>query len=269
MRRRQHAAVAGAPSGASAFGRTVSGAVILGACLAGVAGPVAAQDSPVATQMQVQGLEQRLQRVERVLDSRAMTELLSGVDAATRELRELRGEVEVLRYELDRLNERQRDQFRHLDERVNAFEAGAQAVTPETGERVADFDLPGADEQAAYQEAFDELMDGRYGSAIGRFERFIENHPGSDYLPNAWYWLAEARYARGEYADALADFTRLREEFPGSDKSGDALLKIGYSHYELGNHDEARAALEAVRAEHSGTTLERLAEERLRRLDSP
>jgi len=268
MRRRQLEAVAGAPSGASAFGRTVFGTVLVAVGLTGVAGPVAAQDSPVATQMQVQELEQRLQRVERVLDSRAMTELLSGVDAATRELRELRGEVDVLRYELERLNERQRDQFRHLDERVAAIEAGGPPGAAQAGERVVPMDLPASGEQDAYQEAFDELMEGRYGPAIQRFEAFIDGHPDSAFLPNAWYWLGEARYASGDYADALADFTRLREEFPDSDKSGDALLKIGFSHYELGNVDEARAALETVRSDYSGTALERLAEERLARIDA-
>lgn len=232
-------------------------------------GSVSAQGDPVvATQTQVRQLEQRLERIERVLDSSAMNELLSLSESVDRELRDLRGEVETLRHELERLRTRQRDQFRNLDERVASFEAraGSADAAPEQ-DAVEPQDLPDADEQAAYEEAFDELMDANYSSAMRKLERFIEDYPGGDYSANAWYWLAEAKYAMGEFEAALEDFERLRERFPDSDKSGDALLKIGYSHFELGNMDAAREALEKVRAEYGGTTLDRLARERLRRIE--
>lgn len=228
-----------------------------------------AQNEPVvATQTQVRQLDQRLQRIERVLDSSAMNELLVLSESVDRELRDLRGEVETLRHDLERLRTRQRDQFRNLDERVASFEARADSaeVAPEQ-DAVEPLDLPDADEQAAYEEAFDELMDANYSSAMRKLERFIEDYPEGDYAANAWYWLAEAKYAMGEFEAALEDFERLRERFPNSDKSGDALLKIGYSHFELGNLDTAREALEKVRAEYGGTTLDRLARERLRRIE--
>ncbi|WP_018864847.1 MULTISPECIES: tol-pal system protein YbgF [Thioalkalivibrio] len=236
-------------------------------------GPLAstavAQDEVYATQSQIRELSQRLDRIERMLDSSAMQELLRGAESMNREIRELRGEAETLRHEVERLGARQRDQFRNLDERVAAFETG-EALPADTAaptEEVIEFDLPEADEQAAYQEAFDQLMAGDYSAAMSSLERFIEDYPDSDYSANAWYWLAEAKYASGDFEAALEDFERLREDYPDSDKSGDALLKIGYAHYELGNEDEAREALEAVRADYGGTTLDRLARERLRRLD--
>lgn len=263
-----------APSGAFRFSHagaaTAAGLLVLAM---GSFGPVAseavAQDDVFATQSQVRDLSRRLERIERTLDSSAMQEILRGAESTNREMRELRGEVETLRHELERLNARQRDQFRNLDERVAAVEAGEGSAgeTSAPSDEVIEFDLPEADEQVAYQEAFDELMAGDYGAAINSLERFIEDYPDSDYSANAWYWLAEAKYASGDFEAALENFEHLREAYPESDKSGDALLKIGYSHFELGNDDEAREALEAVRSEYAGTTLERLAQERLRRLD--
>lgn len=139
-------------------------------------GPLAstavAQDEVYATQSQIRELSQRLDRIERMLDSSAMQELLRGAESMNREIRELRGEAETLRHEVERLGARQRDQFRNLDERVAAFETG-EALPADTAaptEEVIEFDLPEADEQAAYQEAFDQLMAGDYSAAMSSLE---------------------------------------------------------------------------------------------------
>ncbi|WP_081616665.1 tol-pal system protein YbgF [Thioalkalivibrio sp. ALJ16] len=263
-----------APSGAFLFrssGRPLvlsAGLLVLLAAFPLVPGPAGAQDDTIfATQSQIRQVEQRLDRIERVLDSSAMNELLQASETLSRDLRELRGEVETLRHEVDRLSTRQRDQFRHLDERVAAVEGGAVVPEAAAPEAVVQLDLPEADEQAAYQDAFDDLMSGDYASAVRKLEGFLEAYPDGSFAANAWYWLAEAKYASGDFEAALEDFQRLREDFPDSDKSGDALLKIGYSYYELQDFDAARQALEAVRADYGGTTLDRLARERLRRID--
>ncbi len=266
-----------APSGAFLFRNPARPGPFLAAMLAAafvltplalMPGTAGAQDDTVfATQSQIRQLDRRLDRIERVLDSSAMNELLQVSESLNRDLRELRGEVETLRHEVNRLSTRQRDQFRHLDERVAAVEGGAPVPDATPREEVVELDLPEADEQAAYQEAFDDLMAGDYATAMRKLERFIEDYPEGSFTANAWYWLAEAKYASGEFEAALEDFQRLREDFPESDKSGDALLKIGYSHYELEDFDAAREALEAVRADYGGTTLDRLARERLQRID--
>ena len=63
---------------------------------------------------------------------------------------------------------------------------------------------------------------------------------------------------------ALQAFQQLLERYPDSGKRADAMLKVGYSHYELRQWPAARAALERVQQEHPGTTIARLAENRLR-----
>ena len=225
--------------------------------------------STVVTQHQLQVVEMRLERMERLLDSGVLTEMLQGVDGLQAEVRQLRGRVEQMENDLRNLQARQRDQFRNLDERLSLIEGDASARRSPEPEPLPDPDepLPDADEQGAYEAAFDVLMGGDYGQAISQLERFMERYPDGVHSANALYWLAEAKYASGDYEGALVDFEAVRSRFPDSDKAADSLLKIGYSHFELGDAATAREALEAVVAGYPGTTLSRLAQDRLRRLD--
>jgi len=66
------------------------------------------------------------------------------------------------------------------------------------------------------------------------------------------------------YDIALKAFQDLMDRYPESSKVPDALLKVGYTHYELEQWDSARAALTQVQESYPDTTLDRLAESRLR-----
>ncbi|TVP88753.1 MAG: tol-pal system protein YbgF [Thioalkalivibrio sp.] len=251
-----------------ALPRRVAGLLLGIGLLVPVPGLWAQADSPVATQHQMQMLEMRVDRVERLLDSGALTDMLRSVDDLQSEVRQLRGQVEQMENELRNVRARQRDQFRNLDERLGLVEGDLVADrAPMPDALPVDEPLAGADEQASYEAAFDRLMGGDYEAAIRQLERFMERYPDGVYAANALYWLAEAKYASGDYEAALVDFEAVRNRFPDSDKAADALLKIGYSHFELGNSEEARTALEQVLEDHPGTTLSRLAQDRLRRLD--
>ena len=127
-----------------------------------------------------------------------------------------------------------------------------------------DLGTPTEQEQTTYDRAFRALREQRYADAAEGFSTFLDRFPESGYAPNALYWLAETYYVTRDFETGLRFFEELRQRYPGSSKDGDALLKIGFSHFELRQWTEARAALEQVRSEHSGTTLARLAESRLR-----
>lgn len=136
---------------------------------------------------------------------------------------------------------------------------------PQT-EGARDLGTPTEAEQAAYDQAFRALREQRYADAAEGFDAFLAEYPNSSYAPNAQYWLGEAYYVTRDFATALDIFEGLLDQYPESSKAGDALLKVGYSHYELQSWTEARAALEQVRSRYPGTTLSRLAENRLRDL---
>jgi tol-pal system protein YbgF len=126
-----------------------------------------------------------------------------------------------------------------------------------------------AEQQAAYDAAFQSLKELRYADAAQAFQDFVDTWPQSDLAGNAQYWLGESYYVTRNYEIALEAFETLLQDYPDSTKRGDGLLKIGFTHYELDQFDRARAALEQVQQEFPDSTLSRLAESRLRsmRLD--
>ncbi|WP_297528029.1 tol-pal system protein YbgF [Thiohalobacter sp.] len=227
-------------------------------------------------------LEDRVTRLERLLNSRGLVEMLTQLEQLQREVQALRGEVELQGHALQQLKARQRDLYVDLDRRLQQLEAGAAApapAAPATGSPA----MPSAPEQPAappatpsaaaadaaradYQRALDILREGRYRQAGETFRAFLKAHPDSAYADNAQYWLAETYYVTRQFDTALAEFEKVLKQYPGSSKTADARLKMGFIHYEKGNWDQARQALQQVVAEHPGTTAARLAAERLARM---
>lgn len=239
---------------------------------------VAATLAPGLASGQAQGLEERLARVERLVNSGTLLDLLDRVEGLQREVRELRGQVEQQRHLIDQAKGRQRELYLDLDRRLQRLEAGGQppasgapapAATPGAAGTTPAAEPSGGDplaEQAAYQRAFDLLKEGRYPQAAEAFTAFLKAYPDSGYADNAQYWLGEARYVTRDFKASLREFQRLVARYPDSGKLTHALLKIGYSHHELGNLAEARKVLADLVREHPGTTAARLAQDRLERI---
>ncbi len=76
-------------------------------------------------------VEGRLARVERLLDNRGLLDLLGEVEKLNREIKRLRGEMEVQRHGLDRQNARQERLYHEVEARLGALERGT-ARTPTT-----------------------------------------------------------------------------------------------------------------------------------------
>lgn len=284
------------------------------ALLAGLAGSAAAQQlppvvgpggTPVAapTSAAPTTVEGRLARIERLLDSGTLVDMVMRLDQLQAELQKLRGEVELHGHELAGIKQRQRDLYLDIDRRLRRAEVGnaAPAVTsppavmppeappstpeptttpppvatappPEAGTAPPPTPAPPvvaadpAKQQLAYQAAFDLLKEGRYPEAITAFEQFLASYPGGAYSDNAQYWLGEARYVTRDFAAAVRDFKLVLAQYPGSPKVPDAMLKLGYAHYELQEWEQARSVLSELRQKYPNSTAARLAANRLERM---
>ena len=116
---------------------------------------------------------------------------------------------------------------------------------------------------ALYERAFSELKSGRFTESARLFEDFIQRYPRHDLTDNSYYWLGESHYVSRNYPLALAAFQTLEDQFPLSSKLSDALLKIGYTYHELEDYTQAQIALNKVINSFPGTSVSRLAENRL------
>src|SRR5438105_14533067 len=150
-------------------------------------------------------LEERLSALESQLKSQGLVDLFNQVEQIRSEVARLRGQVEVLTYELEQAQKRQRDLYVDLDTRVRKLESGAQAAgeappsnpTPPVAGNVppvasAPPSPPPAPsdpvaEQRAYDAALDRFKRGDYAGAITGFATFVKNYPQSPLAPSAQY----------------------------------------------------------------------------------
>ena len=244
-------------------------------------------------------VENRLARIEKLLDNQVLIDMLQRLEALQREMQLLRGDSERSIHELDMIKTRQRELYLDIDQRLQGLESGGRAqvsrppstaqvplkqsasgttgssrgsvppvATAGTGTSVAPTPNIATNGAArdAYKRAFNILKEGRYEHAIGAFRTFLSEYSGSAYAANAQYWLAEANYVSRNFPEALVEFKKVLESYPSSSKVPDATLKLGYTHYELDNWNEAREILTGLRNEHPNSSVARLADQRLKRM---
>lgn len=234
--------------------------------------------SKPATNTQQLSTEERLTRLERILENQGLVEMLMRLDNLQNELQILRGEIELHTHELEEIKQRQRDLYVDIDRRLLLLERAAPdgssaaitapatasvdakkasdnsktAVTASVAAKPAADDFE--NEQKAYQSAFDLLRELRYEQAVAAFKDFIKKYPNGRYAHIAQYWIGEANYAQRNFKQAIVDYQALVDKYPSSPKLAEAMLKIGYSQYELKNMKQAEATLNNLIKNYPGTT---------------
>lgn len=123
-------------------------------------------------------------------------------------------------------------------------------------------------EERDYKQAFNLLMQRRYGEARTAFQAFLARYGAGSYADNAQYWLAEASYVTRDFDVALEAFQKVINDYPNSSKVPDALLKSSFIHYEKQQWSEARDILQRLVTLYPNSTASRLATQRLDRLRS-
>jgi tol-pal system protein YbgF len=256
--------------------------------------PVDAAD-PV-TDQRLENIDNRVTRLEGLLDNKVLLDMLQRMDELQRELQATRDAADLIGHELESIRERQRELYLDIDQRLRTLEAvisepatarakpmpsaaeRPDAVTAPPPSPAIDGQIaaeqpgaappgPRASDTEAYRDAFNLLTSGRYGEAITAFNQFLTDYPQSSYGGNAQYWLAEANYVSGDYARAAEEFNKVIEQYPDSPKVPDAKLKLGFTHYELQQWQAARTVLSEINQEYPNTSVAQLAENRLERMD--
>jgi tol-pal system protein YbgF len=231
---------------------------------------------PDPTQVKLTDVDERLGRVERVVSNQSLLTLSQRIDVLEAQMREMRGTIDELQNSNEMLRKQQRDLYADLDRRLKALGPGSAGLVPlppaGPGAATGGVILPvGADDQAAYNRAFDALKASDYNGAITQFRDFLRQYPKSALADNAQYWLGEGYYVTRDYDNAIAAFRAVGEQYPQSRKAPDALLKTGYAQFELRHMAEARATLAQVVQRYPGTDAAKLAAERLTKIppDAP
>ncbi len=236
-------------------------------------------------------LNQRIERLERIIQGQGLVSLLGRVDQLQNEVQRLTGDNEALQYKLEQMQRRQRELYIDLDERiqaqantaaapatpVNSASTAVPATTAETAETV-NVNQPSTETpaeptpvsvengEAAYQAALQTLRSGQYEQAVTAFTEFPKTYPHSSYLPNAYYWKGEAHLVLADYDNAVKSFQTVLDSYPDSRKVPDAMLKKGFAQFSLGNVDGSKTTLTKVIQQYPTTSAARLAKVKLERV---
>jgi tol-pal system protein YbgF len=251
-----------------------------------------------AAQAQLKTLSDDMSRLGRLVDNRAMLDMIQQVDEISEEIGLLRGDIEIQGNDINEIKKRQRELYLDIDRRLRDIESGATAAAPRGQISVPQVDntvsstssqqtpsvapatttttqsttpaptpsVTQSEEKAAYQAAFDTLKEGRYKQAKTELKAFLVKFPNSSYAGNAQYWLGEAQYVTRNFEQGIVEFEKVINKYPTSNKLPDAMLKLGYTFYELKQFPQAKAILQDLRDRFPQATAARLATKRLDRI---
>lgn len=247
-------------------------------------------------------LESRIAKLEQLLESQVLGDLLVQLTKLQSETQRLNGDAELQAHEIEGLKKRQRDAYLDIDRRLRDIEKGLKAkeagvaaekdassvISPRPPVASAPLFTPPSPggpssipaptsaanasdisrEQIMYQRALDALKKGQHSQAISDFQEFLTHYPKSEFAGNAYYWMGEANYVTRQYEVAITHFKKVINTYPGSSKVADSTLKLGFAYHELGEREQAQKILSDVVSRYPNTRFAQFAADRLQKIKS-
>ncbi len=203
--------------------------------------------------------------------ARSQIELANQIEQIKTDMAKLRGQIEVLNYELEATQKRQKDFYVDLDNRLRKLETTSPAVVANpaattgagAGANVAPAD-PAA-EMRDYENALTLFKSARYKDALAAFLGFIKTYASSGLLPSAHYWAASAHFQLREYPRAAEFFAKVPAAWPADAKAPDALLGQANSQQESGDLKGAKKTLEQLIEKYPDSSAAQAARQRLKK----
>jgi tol-pal system protein YbgF len=182
--------------------------------------------------------------------TRSQLDLANQLTAIVADVAKLRGELEVINYELDSAQKRQKDFYVDLDNRMRKLEQlAAQQAEQQKAAAAAAAAVPAVDplaDQHEYEAALTTFKSAKYKEAGTAFLAFIEAYPKSALQPNAHYWAAAALRQQQKLGDAAKMFAEVAERWPDDPKAADALLAQADCEHEEREFKTERKILEKL-----------------------
>ncbi len=189
------------------------------------------------------------------------------------EVMQLRGVIEQLEYELQRMNAVQDDRYLELDARLQqALKTSAiKPVTTSVEETniemkpSEDAALDSFSEKEQYETAQMLIRNRQYEQAITQLDGLIERFPDGELTPNAYYWLGQVYAAKvnPNFEQARQALTQVISYFPDHSKVPDAAYALGKVYNALGDCQRAKDLLQQVVQRYDGKTAAKLADKYL------
>lgn len=122
---------------------------------------------------------------------------------------------------------------------------------------------PGGEMTQLYDQAAQDLTQGRYGLALQNFREFLRRFPAVELSDNAQYGIGECFFAQSVFDSAETEYKKVEAAYPQGDKVPAALYKLALSQDRLGRADVAKRTLENLVKRFPNSGEAQLARERL------
>lgn len=215
----------------------------------------------VALSQSTQSLEQRVAKMERMLESGTLLKLLQSVEQLKTEVRELRGQLEQQQFALSQMTDRQRELYLDMDRRLQRAEAagaalgGAVAATGSAGATPA----AGAGTPTA-PAAGSATATSTSPAAVGAVAAAGAATQASTPAPvtasvdpvkeQQAYQAAFNLLKAGRYDQAAKAFQSFLDEYPNGKFADNAQYWLGESYYVTRNFDNAMREFNKLVTEH-------------------
>lgn len=217
---------------------------------------------------QHEALVARTARLEESLKNQPVLDLATQLEVFRQEVKNLRGQIEVLSNNIDGTAKRQRDMYVDLDTRLRRLEQpaasapssapAASSAAPAQGATAAP-----ADEGRAYEAAQNQRRIGNYQGTIAAFQAFLAQYPKSTLAPRAQYWIGDSYFNVRDFKNAIASQQTLIKTYPESSSVPDALLNIASSQMEMGDTAAAKKTMDGLVARYPASEAAEKAKRRL------
>jgi tol-pal system protein YbgF len=176
--------------------------------------------------------------------NRNQVDFANQTEAIKADIAKLRGQIEVLSYELEAAQKRQKDFYVDLDGRLRKLEAPPAEAKPEA--QVAAPKADPAQETRDYEAALAGLKASKFKEAGASFIAFIKAYPNSSLIASAHYWGAYAQAQAKDHAAAAELFGKFAAGWPNDDRAPAALESRVASLEATKDWKGAKAALEQL-----------------------
>jgi tol-pal system protein YbgF len=202
-----------------------------------------------------QDISGRLERIEKVLDNRALLDMLDLLESLKTEVSSLRGEIEVQTHTVEQLKQKQRELYTDIDRRLQRFESNKAAVKSsnelEVLETTANQVVSGTEAPSGEQGLIVETDSDLIANAASEENTLAGNNATDSATENIEKEIvdpqkAEAVYQRAfnllkesQYDQAEKAFKEFLSVYPNSAFSDNAQYWLGETNYVMQKYDIA------------------------------
>jgi tol-pal system protein YbgF len=134
--------------------------------------------------------------------------------------------------------------FRIASERAPARPADPGPANPGAPANPGGGTSGGANPTQLYDQATQDLTQGRYSMALNTYREYLRRFPDTDLADNAQYGVGECFFAQSQFDSALVEYTRVGAKWGSGDRAPAALYKLGLCQERLGRTADAKASFE-------------------------